>query len=158
MKPTEPASQTGKQRRFPSREFVLVLVGVILGGLWFLIDGQRSPSLSPWRNLLALKHHFPALKMYASDHGGRYPFALAELEPDYLPSGASQTEAYHDPDSRRRYDWIYIAGLGDTSPADWIVMASPSGQSENRTDQARRIICATTAASASSMRPRISVS
>ncbi len=141
MSPTDPESQTGNKRRFPSRAFVLVLVGVILGGLLLLISGQRSSSLSPgmW-NLLVLKHHFPALKMYASEHGGRYPFALGELEPDYLPPGASQTEAYRDPDSKRRYDWLYIPGLGETSPADWIVMASPSGQSANRADQAQRII------------------
>ena len=85
-------------------------------------------------NLAMAKGIFPALKMYAGDHGGRYPITLQELEPDYLAN--FETIRYRAPEAGRRYDWFYIQGLREDSPAHWIVLASPTDQTG--TDPAHR--------------------
>ena len=79
---------------------------------------------------------FPALKMYAADHAGRYPRTLSELVPNYI----SHRIAYRDPVSRRSYDWMYIQGLNETSPANWIVLASPTDQPDEDPNKLIRIV------------------
>jgi hypothetical protein len=75
--------------------------------------------------------------MYASDHSGHFPHALIELEPDYLAS--IESTKYRDPNSQRNYDWFYVPGLRETSPSNWILLASPSDQLSKDRERRTRI-------------------
>jgi len=113
-----------KLRRPTTWKEIAVAVGVLLFlGALICVVGYFN-SQRPYKNLEVAIRFLPALKAYARDHGGQYPRLLLELEPAYLPNfGRAKYRSF---ESRFSYDWIYIPGLREDSPATWIVLASPT--------------------------------
>ena len=77
----------------------------------------RSRAMTEWI--------FPALKMYAGDHDGRFPLTLWELVPHYVSEEVLDQSAYPDERWQRRYEWLYFSGATETTPANTILLASP---------------------------------
>jgi len=48
-----------------------------------------------------------ALSAYAERHNDQLPPRLSDLVPEFFPSTDHPSLTYHDPDSGRRYDWLY---------------------------------------------------
>lgn len=90
------------------------------------------------RNVSLVRGLYPAIKMYAGEHGGRYPPDLLEIYPRYIST--ADAVRYRDYNSGRKYDWFYVAGLTELSPAHWILVASPTEEINEDPDRRGRIV------------------
>ena len=133
------ANEPVQEEKKPVPRWIWWVCGVFaLALLCFLFYGQPAERAIRTKNFLRGKSLFPAIKMYAHDHDGQYPRSLSELVPDYL--GSVETSKYQDRDSQRRFDWFYIQSLSETSPATWIVLASPTEQISGDRERRERIV------------------
>ena len=85
--------------------------------------GMRTKNLSHAKQLAT------ACKIYASDHEGRFPVHLSELEPDYIPKGELDklrcSSVGREGDPTFLMDWLYFgAGFTDENPPH-ILIVSP---------------------------------
>lgn len=68
-----------------------------------------------------------ALRLYAKDHDGHLPAALAQLEPEYLVLDSLQRMAFVSPDTKLAYAWLYFPQPDlNSQPEDAILAASPN--------------------------------
>lgn len=88
---------------------------------------QRWNSESAAAILTALNH-------YASDHGGQYPGALAELAPSYLSAEKLEAGKYIEPGSLppKRLDYQYHAGRKSGEDPRTIVLSAPDSDKSYR--------------------------
>ena len=64
-----------------------------------------------------------ALQEYAQDHDGKFPQAIAEIPPGFLPPEARQ---FRDPATRKLSDWLYYPGHTQNDPPSTILAAFPA--------------------------------
>ncbi len=103
-------------------------------------DDRLTYTATAVQNLSYARVVFTAVLRYAEDHGGHRPVALLELEPRYLAEGTLAKLGYKDPSSRRAYDWLYYPGFVDQLPTGWIVLASPTAQTEKEPTRLKRLV------------------
>ncbi len=118
---------TDASRKYrPSKGF-LVTIGVIAFFLLLPIwstTSEKNPKVLAMANL---RQFWFALSLYAEKHEDRLPPLLSKLTLDYMDSAALPKLRYVDPDSGRRYDWLYYPRDGFSAlPADTILAASPT--------------------------------
>ena len=81
-------------------------------------------------DLIKVKQMTVALKMYASDHGGKYPETLAELvKGKYADESVIE---FSDPVSEQRIPWIYNNKVVESSPDNTILLAVPASRKGSR--------------------------
>lgn len=128
-----------KPRRFRWL-FWLSMAGLLALAVTFPVCDGRAERSASVVNLLNAKSIFPALKLYAGDHDGRYPMSLRELVPAYPSQEHFEKAQFRDIDSDRRYEWAYVPGLIETDPANWIILASPTDQALEDAERKTRVI------------------
>jgi hypothetical protein len=105
---------------------IIVLVGLtvqfpIFPGKSKSVRGPQTMSLANGRVLAT------ACKLYASDHDGRFPIHLSELDPDYIEGVKSLRGVAFGPDAEAqyRYDWLYFGAGFTASNPPTVLLASP---------------------------------
>ena len=94
------------------------------------IFGRTAVKGVATRNLSNAKQLWLGAKLYADDHGGRFPTHLTELEPDYFPPGRLdyllyRTKVGEEEEPRFRYDWLYFGAFFDETNPPSLFIASP---------------------------------
>src|SRR5688500_15910238 len=82
-----------------------IIIFLVVGGiasLLFQVSGRTSEVAMRTRNVTLARSVYPAIKMYAGEHGGHYPSDLFEIYPRYI--SAADAVRYRD-QSGRKYDW-----------------------------------------------------
>lgn len=102
---------------------IVCVAGVVLLPVFSrtAVRGAQTKSLSNAHQLAS------GCKLYALDHGGRFPVHLNELEPDYISDVKSLRGVIHGSDDKPAYvyDWLYLGGgFTDANPPT-IFIASP---------------------------------
>ena len=78
--------------------------------------GRQADTMSSLRQVSL------ALKMHAGDNDGKYPAALAELSPKYMPARLVE---FTDHRTKQRVPWLYRNTLTETASADEMLVAAP---------------------------------
>ena len=110
-----------------ARPFLHVLwfittVGIAVVGIAPVITG-RTCTISPLvRQLSNLKQIGLGLRLYASDHDGKFPDKISDAF-DFVPSG--KVRQFTDPTTKQTHPWIYCPGHTDKDPEDTILVFSP---------------------------------
>ena len=100
---------------------LLLLVGVTV---FIPVYGRPCPKAQRTKFLSQMKGVFPALKMYAGDHEGKFPTQLSELEPDYILPPFFSRLYYIEEKSGNRNEPIYFPGYTDEVPPTTILIGS----------------------------------
>lgn len=94
------------------------------------------------KNLSNAKQLAIGCRLYAMDHGGRFPLHLSELEPDYIPAGWVDqlrcTSIGRDGEPGFAMDWLYFgAGFDDQNPPRLLIV---SPQADTPARKQKRVI------------------
>ena len=94
------------------------------------VFGRKSVVGVQTKQLSNAKQLGTAAKLYAMDNEGRFPLHLAEVEPDYLPSGSFEQLLCEAIDGdkklpRLKYEWLYFGAFFDEKNPPPLLIASP---------------------------------
>jgi len=102
---------------------------VIVAAVFLLLPLFRTTAVRgvQTKNLSTAKQLATGCKVYASDHEGRFPIHLSELEPDYIPDvAAMQCAIVRDgKDTGEKVDWLYFGAGFSEGQSPSILIASP---------------------------------
>lgn len=108
---------------------IALTAGVLVFGLFVVSTRRDIPHSETAECLHHAKTIALACKLYASDHGGKYPARLDELIPGYLPDG-SMFSCPFSPGSRE-IGYEYFGGR-DTDPAHQMLLRSQKTDGQHR--------------------------
>ncbi|MGB8356630.1 MAG: hypothetical protein WCD79_22220 [Chthoniobacteraceae bacterium] len=91
----------------------------------FTSNSPRSPIVVQLSRLHELGL---VLRIYADDHGGKFPDKLSDHadEISNIQSEYSDLLHFHDPETKKPGDWLYFPGHGSSESPDIILAASPT--------------------------------
>ena len=120
--PAEPARNKPRGKLF---RYILVGLLLLIGVTIFIpVYGRPCPKAQRTKFLSQVKGVFPALKMYAGDHEGKFPSQLSDLEPDYIQPPFFSRLFYVEEKSGIRVEPIYFSGYTDAVPPATILIGS----------------------------------
>jgi hypothetical protein len=128
LNPTTPSPDEpvpAKPRSKLLRVLLICTLLVVFAAISFPSFGGPPPNFQRTKFLSQMKGIFPAMKMYARDHGGKFPARLSELEPDYLDSTYLSKIFYAESKSGNRIEPIYFPGYTEATPHATILIGSP---------------------------------
>jgi hypothetical protein len=114
-------------RRKPSGKLALLIVlgFLLLISLPALIPNSGpKPEAKRTKFLSQMKGVFPALRMYADDHDGKFPALLTDLEPNYLAEGSLARLTFKDNTSGKFVEPVYFPGYTASTPPGTILLGS----------------------------------
>ncbi len=107
--------------------FFLSLFAIVAGLAWF-ISTRHSPPSPVTVSLSNARHIAIACEAYAVDHQGKFPEALTDLTPKYLPNPATLTCPLSGPSVPIGYE--YYGGRDDDPPSGILLVSK--GRQRNR--------------------------
>jgi len=108
--------------------FFLSLFALVAGLAWF-ISTHQSPRGAVMVSLSNARQIAIACEAYAADHQGKFPAALTDLTPKYLPNPATLTCPLSGPSVPVGYEYY---GGRDNDPPSRILLASKAQQRNRR--------------------------
>ncbi len=118
-------------------KWALIVIGIaVIAGIAALAISAIAIKRVETKSMNNAKTLGFACKMYATDHGGKYPPSLDDLIPTYLPNRSflASPLAPDQPDG-----YIYNPGLTDTSPSDTILLKDKYSESRKHAQIAVRV-------------------
>ncbi len=106
------------------------LGALVVVGLSLPVFGRVGVKGLQTKNLRNAKQLGLATKLYAMDHGGRFPMHLSELTPEYIPALSLdqllyEAKAGDEKQPRLKYDWLYFGAFFDEAHPPSLLIASP---------------------------------